>query len=300
VLELFADQPGLFTAFALVLGLLVGSFLNVVIHRVPRMLEREWREQCAWLGENAEALPAVPAPSHEDGARSRAEALAAYNLWTPASACPQCGHGIAWYENIPILSWLFLRGRCSACGAAISWRYPLVEALTGLLFAYAAWHWGLGVEALLAWCLLAALIALSFIDLDTRLLPDNITLPLAWAGLLVNLNGVFVPLEQAVIGAVAGYLCLWGIYHLFKGLTGKEGMGFGDFKLLAALGAWLGWKMLLPIVLVASLAGALVGIAMIILGGHDRANPIPFGPWLALGGVIGLFWGDFLVHLWLG
>jgi leader peptidase (prepilin peptidase)/N-methyltransferase len=300
VLELFADQLGLFSACALVLGLLVGSFLNVVIHRLPRMLEREWREQCAWLGENAEALPALPAPSHNDDVSPQTEAVAAYNLWTPASACPRCGHPIAWYENIPIFSWLVLRGRCSACGAAISPRYPLVEALTGLLFAFAAWHWGVGFHVLAAWCLLAAVVALCFIDLDTRLLPDNITLPLLWAGLLVNLNGLFVPLDQAVIGTVVGYLCLWAIYHLFKLLTGKEGMGFGDFKLLAALGAWMGWKMLLPIALVASLAGALLGIVMILLGGHDRAKPIPFGPWLALGGVIGLFWGDSLLHLWLG
>ena len=204
------------------------------------------------------------------------------------------------YENVPIVSWLVLRGRCSACGAPISIRYPLVEMLTGLLFGYAAWHWGVGMQTLLVWGLLASLIALAFIDLDTQLLPDNITLPLLWTGLLINLNGVFCPLDEAVIGAVAGYLSLWSIYQLFRWLTGKEGMGFGDFKLLAALGAWLGWKMLLPIVLAASFAGAIVGIALIALAGRDRAQPIPFGPWLALGGLAALFWGDAMLHHWLG
>lgn len=296
MLELLSAQPGLFVAAAVVLGLLVGSFLNVVIHRIPRMLEMEWREQCAWLTGSPEALFSSPLPATVEGNAGRP----AYNLWTPRSSCPHCGHAIAWYQNIPIVSWLFLRGRCAACGAGISRRYPLVEALTGLLFGYAAWHWGVGSHALAAWGLLAALVALCFIDLDTRLLPDNITLPLAWIGLLVNLGGTFVPLEQAVIGAVVGYLSLWSIYHLFKLLTGKEGMGFGDFKLLAALGAWLGWKTLLPIVLIASLAGALVGTALILLGGHDRSKPLPFGPWLALGGVASLFWGGALVAFWLG
>jgi leader peptidase (prepilin peptidase)/N-methyltransferase len=296
MLEVFSAQPGLFVVVAVVLGLLVGSFLNVAIHRIPRMLELEWREQCAWLTGSTEAVFSVPAPIPAEAEASHR----AYNLWTPPSSCPHCGHAIAWHQNIPIVSWLVLRGRCAACGSAISRRYPLVEALTGLLFGYAAWHWGAGSQAMTAWVLLAALVVLCFIDLDTRLLPDNITLPLAWVGLLVNLWGTFVPLEQAVIGAVAGYLSLWSIYHLFKLLTGKEGMGFGDFKLLAALGAWLGWKTLLPIALIASMAGALVGTALILLGGHDRSKPLPFGPWLALGGVVSLFWGDNLVAFWLG
>lgn len=282
MLELLAAQPEAFVGLGVVMGLLVGSFLNVVIHRMPRMLDREWREQCAWL-EGREA------PAAE-----------AYSLVRPRSACPRCGHLIAWYENIPLLSWLFLRGKCSQCGAGISPRYPLVEALTGFLFGLAAWHWGFGAQALAAWALLAGLIALTFIDLDTHLLPDNLTLPLAWVGLLVNLQGYFAPLDEAVLGAVAGYLSLWGVFHLFRLLTGKEGMGFGDFKLLAALGAWLGWKMLLLIVLCASFAGALAGIALILFKGHDRAKPIPFGPWLALGGLIALFWGEALVQLWLG
>lgn len=280
--ELLATQPELFVGLGVILGLLVGSFLNVVIHRLPGMLDREWREQCAWLDDRE--IP-VAAP---------------YNLVRPRSSCPHCGHSIAWYENIPILSWLFLRGRCSACGAGISIRYPLVETLTGLLFGFAAWRWGFGFECLAIWLLLACLITLTFIDLDTHLLPDNLTLPLAWAGLLVNLHGRFAPLDEAVLGAVLGYLSLWSVYHLFRLLTGKEGMGFGDFKLLAALGAWMGWKLLLPIVLCASLAGAFVGITLILFGGHDRAKPMPFGPWLALGGVIALFWGETMIAMWLG
>lgn len=295
--ELLAAQPGLFIALAVLLGLMVGSFLNVVIHRVPRMLEREWREQCAWLAAGGDGTVKL---QHEQPAAPAQASVAPYNLWTPRSACPHCRHVIAWYENIPVLSWLFLRGRCAACGGAISPRYPMVEILTGLLFGYAAWHWGPGAQATAACCLLGAMIALGFIDLDTRLLPDNITLPLVWAGLLVNLHGVFVPIEEAVLGAVAGYLSLWLIYHLFRWLTGKEGMGYGDFKLLAALGAWLGWTMLLPIALMASLAGAVVGITLVLLRGHDRAVPIPFGPWLALGGAVALFWGAPLTALWLG
>jgi len=280
--ELFAAEPALFALVATVLGSLVGSFLNVVIHRLPLMMQRDWREQCAWI-DGKEVVAEVP-----------------YNLVVPRSACPSCQHSITWYENIPVLSWLALRGRCSACGAPISSRYPLVEVLTGVLFGYAAWRWGFGMQTLFIWGLLASLVVLSFIDLDTQLLPDSITLPLAWAGLLVNMNGVFCPLDQAVIGAVAGYISLWSIYHLFKLLTGKEGMGFGDFKLLAALGAWLGWKMLLPIVLAASFSGALIGIGFIVFAGHDRAKPMPFGPWLALGGLIAVFWGEDMLHLWLG
>jgi leader peptidase (prepilin peptidase) / N-methyltransferase len=282
VFDLLVAQPVLFVVVAAVLGLLVGSFLNVVIHRLPHMMQRDWREQCAWI-EGKEVETSQP-----------------YNLVVPRSACPVCQHPIAWYENIPVLSWLVLRGRCSACSAPISKRYPLVEMLTGFLFAYAAWHWGAGMQILLVWGFLAALLALAFIDLDTQLLPDSITLPLAWVGLLVNVNGVFCPLDQAVIGGVAGYLILWMIYHLFKWLTGKEGMGFGDFKLLAALGAWLGWKMLLPIVLAASFSGALIGIGFIVFAGHDRAKPMPFGPWLALGGLIALFWGKDILYFWLG
>ena len=282
MIDLIADNPDLFVVIAALFGLMVGSFLNVVIHRLPIMLEREWREQCAWL----EGRPPAEEP--------------AYNLVLPRSACPQCKHLIRWYENIPLVSWLFLRGRCSTCKVKISARYPLVEALTGLMFAYAAWHWGFQLETVAVWSLLATLIALTFIDLDTQLLPDNLTLPLAWLGLLVNVEGLLTPLDQAVIGAVAGYLSLWLVYQLFRRLTGKEGMGFGDFKLLAALGAWLGWKLLLPIVMVASMAGAVVGVTLIVFAGHARSKPIPFGPWLALGGVVALFWGQAILRIWLG
>jgi len=282
MLDLFAQHPGLYIGCVALFGLMVGSFLNVVIHRVPKMLEREWREQCAWL----------------QGREPEREAR--YNLVLPPSSCPQCNHAIRWYENIPLLSWVVLRGRCSQCQATISPRYPLVEAFTGLMFATTAWKWGVTADVLWVWALLGVLLALTFIDFDTHLLPDNLTLPLIWLGLLANLFGVFVPLEEAVLGAVAGYLSLWSVYHLFKLLTGKEGMGFGDFKLLAALGAWLGWKMLLPIVLVASLAGAVFGIALVLLRGQARSKPIPFGPWLALGGVVSLFWGPTLLHFWLG
>jgi leader peptidase (prepilin peptidase)/N-methyltransferase len=282
MIELLSTQPAYLITVSVVLGLLVGSFLNVVIHRLPIMLDREWREQCAWL----------------DGGEIAAGDR--YDLVQPRSACPHCKHPIAWYENVPILSWLVLRGRCSDCGAAISKRYPLVEAITGGLFGYVSWRWGATLATPEIMVLVACLIALAFIDFDTHLLPDNITLPLAWAGLLVNLDGGLVPLREAVIGAIAGYLALWTVYHLFKLITGKEGMGFGDFKLLAALGAWLGWKMLLPILLASSFAGAIVGLSLIAFAGHDRAKPIPFGPWLVLGGLIALIWGEDLLRLWLG
>lgn len=275
-------MPELWVPAAVALGLLVGSFLNVVIHRLPRMLEREWQAQCAELrGETVAAAPP-------------------YNLLRPRSACPHCGHAIRWYENIPVLSFALLRGRCSACSQPISWRYPLVEAASGLLAGYTAWHFGPGAQALAAIFLIWALLALTFIDLDTHLLPDCITQPLLWAGLLVNSQGVFVPLEDALFGAVAGYATLWLIYHAFRLATGKEGMGYGDFKLLAALGAWLGWQMLPLVILVSSLSGAAAGIALIALAGHDRTRPIPFGPWLALGGVVALFWGEGILRLYLG
>ena len=263
------------------MGLLVGSFLNVVIHRLPKMMETEWQVQCAELrGE-------VPATA------------AAYNLATPRSACPACGHGITALENIPILSWLVLRGRCSACGVAIGKRYPLVELLTGLLSAGVAWKWGMGLETLGALCLVWTLIALTFIDFDTTLLPDSLTLPLVWLGLLFNLNGHFAPLHDAVIGAIVGYLVLWSVYWLFKLATGKDGMGYGDFKLLAAIGAWLGWQMLPVTILFSSVVGAAIGIAMVVFVKHDSRVPIPFGPYLAGGGLIALFFGADLTQAYL-
>ncbi len=266
---------------AALLGLLVGSFLNVVIHRLPRMMETEWAEQCAELrGETVASHPR-------------------YNLWMPRSACPSCGHEITALENIPLLSWLILRGKCSACHAPISARYPLVELLSAMLSALVAWKFGFSIVAGGALVFVWALIAAAFIDLDTTLLPDSITLPLLWMGLLFNLGGHFTSLPSAVIGAMAGYLSLWSVYWLFKLATGKEGMGFGDFKLLAAIGAWLGWERLPVTILLSSLVGAIVGVAMIILIRHDRRIPIPFGPYLAGGGVVALLFGDALTRAYL-
>ena len=270
-----------FSLAALVVGLAVGSFLNVVIHRLPKMMERDWHAQCAELRGDAVI----------DAAR--------YNLAFPRSACPHCGHQISALQNIPVLSYLALRGKCAGCGAPISARYPIVELLTGLATAYAAWRYGATLAGVGAMVFLWAMIALTFIDADTQLLPDSITLPLLWLGLLLNINATFVDLSSAVIGAVSGYLVLWSVYWLFKLATGKEGMGFGDFKLLAAIGAWLGWKILPLVILLSSLVGALVGIALIVLAKRGREVPIPFGPYLAAAGVIALFWGPTLVDRYL-
>ena len=274
-------EPAVAMAAAAVLGLLVGSFLNVVIHRLPRMLERGWQAQCAELrGE-----PPV--------------AMEPYNLVVPRSACPSCGHKIGAHENVPVISWLFLRGRCSACGTAISARYPVVELLAGALAVAAIARFGPNWQGLAACALLWALLALTFIDFDTQLLPDDVTLPLLWAGLLANLFGLFVPVDEAIIGAIAGYLSLWSIYWAFKLLRGKEGMGYGDFKLLAALGAWMGWKVLPAIVLLSSAVGAIVGIGLILFRRRDHQQPMPFGPYLAVAGAIALFAGRPLVDLYL-
>jgi leader peptidase (prepilin peptidase)/N-methyltransferase len=277
----FLAQPPVFVTVAALVGLAIGSFLNVVIHRLPKMMEREWQAECA--AARGEALPTTPR----------------YDLATPRSSCPACGHRITALENVPVLSYLWLRGKCAACRAAIGARYPVVEALTAALTAYCAWHFGFGLAAfgamLFVWCM----IALTFIDVDTQLLPDSITLPLLWAGLLFNLRGTFVDLQSAVIGAVAGYLILWAVYWVFKLATGKEGMGFGDFKLLAAIGAWLGWKMLPLVILASSLVGAVVGIVLIVLARRGREVPIPFGPYLAGAGLIALLWGRELVDRYL-
>ncbi|MDR0736735.1 MAG: A24 family peptidase [Zoogloeaceae bacterium] len=270
-----------------VLGLMVGSFLNVVIYRLPKMMEAAWRAQYA------EAQGDV-------GEDENTVRETTFNLATPRSRCPYCGHPISALENIPVLSYLCLRGKCRACRAPISPRYPLIELAAALLGLAAAWRFGPGVQAAAAALLLWALLALAMIDLDTQLLPDAITLPLLWGGLLFNLSGQFVPLAQAVIGAMAGYLALWSVYWLFRLITGKEGMGYGDFKLLAALGAWLGWLMLPAIVLISSLVGAIVGIALILFARHGRHVPIPFGPYLAAAGMIALFWGEAINRLYLG
>jgi leader peptidase (prepilin peptidase) / N-methyltransferase len=257
-----------------VLGLLVGSFLNVVIYRLPRMLERQWADECAELaGKPVEEKPA-------------------FNLVTPRSRCRQCGHTIRWYENVPLISYLVLRGRCSACGAAIGLRYPLVEGATAALFFFSVWHWG-ATPAGAAWCgFSAAVVALAVIDWDTTLLPDDITLPLLWAGLIVAaLRWTEVSLPQALWGAVAGYLSLWLVYQGFKLLTGKEGMGYGDFKLFAALGAWFGWAGLVPIILMASVIGAIAGIAMKLSSGLREGGYVPFGPFLAGAGLTAMIFG---------
>jgi len=274
-------EPAVALPAAAVLGLLVGSFLNVVIHRLPRMMERGWASQCAELaGREADDAPA-------------------YNLVVPRSACPSCGHVLRAIENVPVLSWLALRGRCSNCSARISPRYPVVELAGGVAAFAAIWAFGPTAKGLAACVLLWTLIALAFIDADTQLLPDDLTLPLLWAGLAANLFGLFVPLASAVIGAIAGYLVLWTVYWLFKLIRGKEGMGYGDFKLLAALGAWLGWPMLPQIILVSSVLGALGGILAILVKGRDGATPLPFGPWLAGAGAVALFFGPAINALYL-
>ena len=272
-----------FVALSILLGLVIGSFLNVVIHRLPKILERQWHAECAEL----QGQPAPQPPR--------------FNLVTPGSACPHCQHKIRAFENIPILSYLWLRGKCSACGTKISIRYPLVEALSGALTGYVALHFGFGWPALATMGFVWAMIVLALIDLDTFYLPDNITLPLIWAGLLTHVIKLFpdVGLTAAVIGAVAGYLCLWSVFWVFKFATGKEGMGYGDFKLLAAIGAWLGWQALPLVILLSSVVGALVGVALIFLRRQSRDIPIPFGPYLVVAGLIALFWGSTITSMYL-
>jgi leader peptidase (prepilin peptidase)/N-methyltransferase len=276
-------QPAVFPWVALVFGLCIGSFLNVVIHRLPKMLEREWRAECAEL-----AGQPVPQESR-------------YSLVTPRSACPACGHRINALENVPIVSWLVLRGKCSACSARISVKYPLVEALAGLGAAYAAWRFGPTTTALAAMLFIWFTIALAFIDHETGLLPDSLTLPLVWIGVLVNLAGAFVPLPEAVVGAVAGYLSLWLVYWGFKLLTGKEGMGYGDFKMNAAAGAFLGWKMLPLVILLSSVVGLAFGALQMFAtrGKWDAGFRFHFGPYLALAGLIAMFWGEGIVRWYL-
>ncbi|OZG41319.1 prepilin peptidase [Aeromonas sp. A35_P] len=283
VTDVFHSLPWLYFSLVFLFSLMIGSFLNVVIHRLPIMLEREWQaEYLSYFNPETQ-------PQQEER----------YNLMVPRSACPHCGHAITAMENIPLLSWLWLKGRCRECQAPISPRYPLVELLTALLSLVVAATfppgWGLLAALLLTW----VLVALTFIDLDKMLLPDQLTLPLLWGGLLFNLAGGFVPLADAVIGAMAGYLVLWSLYWAFKLLTGKEGMGYGDFKLLAALGAWLGWQALPIVLLLSSLVGAIIGISLILLRNHHQGKPIPFGPYLAIAGWIALLWGDTITRWYL-
>ena len=272
----------LFSAVCTLAGLMVGSFLNVVICRLPKMMENDWKDQCAELeGKTPEKRPA-------------------FNLIFPRSRCDSCGYAIGTVENIPVLSYLFLRGKCRRCGSRIAPRTVLVEAATGIMSGFAAWHFGFGMAALGALLVIWSMVVLAFIDIDTQLLPDSITLPLLWTGLLFNLEGTFTPLASAVLGAVFGYLSLWSIYWLFKIATKKEGMGYGDFKLLAAIGAWLGAAQLPLVILLSSVVGAISGIAMIVLAKLGRSTPIPFGPYLAGGGLIALFWGREIARLYLG
>lgn len=275
-------EPPVAALFALVISLLVGSFLNVVILRLPVIMQRDWDAA-------VQAEQGQPATEQEP-----------FNLMVPRSRCGSCGHLIRWYENIPVFSWLLLRGRCSQCDSRISIRYPLVELLTGLAGGWLIWHFGLtpqgGALVVLTW----ALIALTFIDLDHQLLPDSITLPLLWLGLLLNSQQVFTSLESAVYGAVAGYLVLWAVYWLFKLVTGKEGMGYGDFKLLAALGAWGGVQILPLVILLSSVVGVVLAFSLIALRRHRAQNPLPFGPYLAIAGWIALVWGDQIISAYLG
>ena len=275
LVNLLQSSPVFFLGSVFVLGLMVGSFLNVVILRLPKMMERDWQAQCR------EYLQQETDPEPEP-----------LSLARPASTCPGCGYKIRAYENIPVISWLLLRGKCAACKTPISIRYPVIELVTALLSVAVAWHFGFGWQALAALVLTWALVALSVIDFDTQLLPDAITLPFLWLGLTLSLFPVFADMRNALIGAIAGYLSLWIVYQVFKLVTGKEGMGFGDFKLLALLGAWLGWQALPVVILLSSLVGAVVGVILITVPGRDRQTPIPFGPYLAAAGWIALLWGD--------
>lgn len=266
-----------------VLGLLVGSFLNVVIYRLPVMMQSGWRRDCLEYLQ----LPHEPDPEP-------------FNLLLPGSRCPACKTAIKAYQNIPVISYLFLGGKCSHCATPISIRYPLIEAFTGLCSALVAWRFGYSVALIFGLLLTWSLIALSFIDIDHQLLPDSITLPGIWLGLFLSLFAVFLDMQSSIIGAIAGYLSLWSVYQLFKLLTGKEGMGYGDFKLLAMLGAWLGWQALPAIILLSSLVGALIGIALILFRQHNPQKPIPFGPYLAAAGWLTLVWGDQINTFYLG
>jgi len=291
-LELLSRSPALQLSLAMVSGLMVGSFLNVVAHRLPLMLQRDWRQQCLAflaLDEQRTDLP-DPIPGH-----SR------YNLLTPGSHCPRCNATIKPWQNVPVLSYLLLRGRCASCGEPIAVRYPLVEALSGLLSLIVVWQYGATLDTLALLVFTWFLLALTLIDIDHQLLPDNLTLPLLWLGLLLSAWGIGTGIDpgDALLGAAAGYLTLWGVYWLFRLLTGKEGLGYGDFKLLAAVGAWLGWQQLLPVIVLSSLVGAVVGTLQLSLSGKDRSQPIPFGPYLASAGFLTLLFGEPMMDAWL-
>jgi leader peptidase (prepilin peptidase)/N-methyltransferase len=293
LIAIYADSPVLFACAVFVFGLLVGSFLNVVIYRLPIMLDREWRSQATEILGTADSAQTTVVVER-------------FNLVTPRSACPACKAPIKAWQNIPVISWLVLRGKCAACRAPISVRYPLVELTTGLMSAAVAWHFGFGSTAACALVVTWALIALTGIDVDHQLLPDGITLPLLWAGLLAAvaigpMRGSALPVSprDAIIGAAAGYVSLWLVFHAFRLVTGKEGMGYGDFKLYAALGAWLGWKLLPLVILLSAATGAVVGIGLILFRGRNRSTPMPFGPYLAAAGWLAMLYGDSLLHAYL-
>lgn len=271
----------LFISVSVLFGLMIGSFLNVVIYRLPKMMEQEWHNNCLEL--QGKALPENKK----------------FNLVSPRSTCPHCAHPISALENIPVISYLVLKGRCRACKKPIGLRYPAIEILTATLLGLVSWKFGYSYTTLFAAVFVFALITLTFIDFDTQLLPDDITLPLLWLGLLFNLNYGFTDLKSAVIGAMAGYLVLWSVFWLFKLLRGKEGMGYGDFKLLAAIGAWFGWQLLPAVILLSSTLGALIGIGLIVLSKRDKNIPMPFGPYLAIGGIAALFYGQQLANFYL-
>jgi len=283
IVELLKNDLILFATLVLIFGLFVGSFLNVVIYRLPMMFKREWRKDCCrYLEENYAVNIQF---------KINKEPAEPFNLSKPDSTCPNCGHKIRAWENIPVISYLFLQAKCSRCKTAISFRYPFIELLSAVMAATCAWQFGFSVAGISAIFLTWALIALAWIDYDTQYLPDQITLPFLWLGLLLNLNGTFTDINSAVIGAITGYLILWAVHHLFKLLTKKEGMGYGDFKLLSLLGAWMGWQLLPQIIILSSLVGSIIGISLMIFKNHQRETPIPFGPYLAIAGWIALLWG---------
>jgi len=291
MLELMSESPPVFIAVVFAFTLLIGSFLNVVIYRLPIMMERDWREQADEL---------INTPSEQELPEGR------FDLVMPRSRCPSCGALITAWQNVPVISYLFLKGRCAACKTSISARYPLVELMTALLAATTAWHFGPGWEALMAIALTLVLVAISMIDADTQLIPDSIVLPLMWLGLAMSLfhpingaNTLFIAPSDAIVGAMAGYLTLWSIFWLFKLVTGKDGMGYGDFKLLAALGAWLGWQTLPMIIMMSAVVGAVINITLILARGKDRSTPIPFGPYLAAAGWITMIWGETIKNTYI-
>ena len=293
IIELLSTNTPFYLFCVGLLGLVVGSFLNVVIYRLPIMMEREWISQCAELTEDQDNR------SEDDPANEKSPDQSTFNLNTPRSSCPHCGHAITALENIPVISFLILRGKCSDCGTRISARYPIIESVAALLSIAIAWHFGFSWQALTGLFFTWALIALTMIDFDHQLLPDSITLPFLWLGLFLSLWNIYIDSHTAIVGAIAGYLSLWTVYWAFKLITGKEGMGFGDFKLLALLGAWMGWQMLPVIILLSSVVGAVVGITLIVTRGRDRTIPIPFGPYLAAAGWIALLWGTDLTNAYL-